>query len=75
MLVDQQFSEAHFNMLMKVVRVCNNEQFAIAFEGQQFPKVRFNDKETKLKKDFWKLCEICFLDRGILFPAGKKAAA
>lgn len=75
MLVDANFTEAHFNILMKVVRVCNSTQFAINFEGNQFPKIRFNEKEAKLKESFWKACETCFLDRGILFPAVKKAAA
>lgn len=75
MLIDATFTESHFNVLMKVVRVCNTSQFAIAFEGGQFPKIRFNDKEAKIKETFWKTCEQCFLDRGILFPAVKKAAA
>lgn len=75
MLVDASFTEPHFNILMKVVRVCNSSQFAIAFEGKQFPKIRFNDKEERLKETFWSTSEKCFLDRGILFPANKKAAA
>lgn len=72
MLIDQQFSEIHFNLLMKVVRAGDQSQFCSHFEDKQFPRVRMNDKESKLKEKFWQDCEACFLSRGVLFPAAKK---
>ena len=72
MLIDQQFSEVHFNLLMKVLRAGDKDQFCSLFEAKQFPRVRMNDKEGKLKEKFWQDCEACLLSRGVLFPAVSK---
>lgn len=76
MLVDnQQFTEMHFNILMKSVRACDADFFSKCFTNGEFPKIRFNDKELKLKEKFWKDCEKCFLQRGILSTVKKVVAA
>lgn len=72
MLIDPKFSEVHFNLLMKVVRNSNEEQFCTYFEQKQYPRIRTNDKEDKLKEKFWSECEACMLSRGVLFPASTK---
>lgn len=74
MLIDAQFTEPHFNILMKIVRSGNAEQFGKLFDSQGFPKVRFNDKENKLMAKFWKDCETCLNSRGLLSPAQPKKA-
>lgn len=76
MLIDNtSFTEPHFNILMKVVRGCDVQAFEKCFTAGDFPKMRFNDKEVKLKEKFWKDCEKCFLQRGILSTVKKPAAA
>ncbi|MCC6137779.1 MAG: hypothetical protein IT287_04055, partial [Bdellovibrionaceae bacterium] len=61
--------------LLKVVRACDQAQFTKIFETGDFPKMRFNDKELKLKEKFWKDSQNCFLQRGILSTIKKVVAA
>lgn len=75
MLVDSNFTEMHFNILMKVVRNCTQGEFCSIYGSQDFPKMRFNDKELKIKEKFWKEAQSCFLQRGILSPIKKVVAA
>lgn len=70
MLVDKnKMTDVHFNLLLKVVRGCQAEQFSEHFNKQDFPKVRFGPAETKIKEKFWADCTAVLLDRGILQPA------
>lgn len=69
MLIDAQFTEVHLNMLLKVVRAGDAEQFGRHFEQKAFPRVRFNDKENKIQPKFWDDCEKCLNARGLLSPA------
>lgn len=71
MLIDATYTEMHFNILMKVVRTSDVNQFTAHFESSGFPKMRFNDKELKLKDNFWKDSQNCFLQRGILSKVKK----
>jgi hypothetical protein len=70
-LLDKQFTESHLNILLKVVRNCNQEQFEQMF-SMGFPKVKFNDKENLIKPKFWQECEACLNARGLLSPAQAK---
>jgi hypothetical protein len=66
MFVDNKnFTEAHFNLLMKVVRACNGEQFRTHFESQDFPKVKMNANDVKLKETFWNECLKVWTARGL----------
>jgi hypothetical protein len=70
MLIDgKHFSEIHFNILLKVVRSSDEGSFGTHFEQGTFPKMRFNEKEEKLKEKFWKECTTCFSQRGLLSAA------
>ncbi|MBX2988653.1 MAG: hypothetical protein KF802_12220 [Bdellovibrionaceae bacterium] len=76
MLVDNKpMSEAHFNLLMKVVKTCDEAAFCQHFEKTDFPKVKMGPAETKLKEKFWADCVNCFNSRGLLGPAIQKPAA
>lgn len=72
MLVDSQFTEPHFNTLMKIVRASNVNQFEELFDKKDFPKIKFSDKESKIKPKFWQDCENCLSARGLLSPAQAK---
>ncbi len=76
MLVDpKSFSDIHFNMMLKIVRVCNAEQFSQHCEKEDFPKIKFSPNEIKTKETFWKsLLAICD-SRGLLSPATETKAA
>ncbi len=71
-LIDNKFSEPHFNILMKIVRGATLEQFQSFFSKQDFPKIKFNDKESKIKPKFWNDCVMCLNSRGLLSPAPAK---
>lgn len=74
MLVDNKsFSEAHFNLMLKVVRGCDLSAFSNHWEKADFPKIKFGPAETKIKDNFWKDCETCLKSRGLLAPALKAA--
>jgi hypothetical protein len=77
MLVDRnKVTDVHFNLLLKIVRGCNAEQFGEHFEKQNFPHVRMSPAETKIKEKFWADCTSLFAERGILQPAvAQKMAA
>lgn len=70
MLVDQKpMGDVHFNLLLKVVRAGNAEQFCKHVEASDFPKVKMGPAEIKLKENFWKDCFKTFEARGLLNPA------
>lgn len=70
MLVDKNpMTDVHFNLLLKIVKTCNAEEFAEHFEKKSFPKVRLGPAESKLKEKFWDECQASCVSRGILQPA------
>lgn len=76
MLVDNKsFTEAHFNLMMKMVRNGNATQFAEHAEKADFPKLKFGPAETKIKEKFWSDCFTTLAGRGLLNPSEKKTAA
>ncbi len=74
MLVDNQFTETHFNMLIKILRSGNEDQFCQHFYNADYPKVKFNAKEIGLKETFWSKCIQTLNQHGLLSPAQKVAA-
>jgi hypothetical protein len=69
MLVDKvKMTDVHFNLLLKVVRACQPQQFGEHFEKKDFPKIRLGPAEEKLKEKFWTDCTAVFMERGILQP-------
>lgn len=76
MLVDNKpFTEVHFNLMMKIVRACNETQFTEHFEKQDYPKNKFSPNEVKLKEKFWADAITCWNSRGLLTPAVATKAA
>jgi hypothetical protein len=76
MLVDQKsFTEVHFQLLMKVVKNCNEESFMNHIQKGDYPKMRFGPAEEKLREKFWKESQTWFLQRGILSTFTKKPVA
>jgi hypothetical protein len=70
MLVDNKpFSEAHFNLMMKVVRACNETQFTEHFDKKDYPKVKMGPADIKLKEKFWDDAVTTWNSRGLLTPA------
>ena len=69
MLVDgKTFTEPHFNMMIKVLRACNQTQFTEHFEKNDFPKIKMSPNETKMKEKFWADCTAIWKNRGLLNP-------
>lgn len=69
-------TDVHCNLLLKIVKSTNAEQFGMHFEKQDFPRVRMSPAEEKIKEKFWNDCVATLLDRGILQPmSAQKLAA
>jgi len=76
MLVDNKpMTEAHFNLLIKVIRGVNETDFAQLFDKAEFPKIKFGPAEQKIKEKFWADCIVTFKARGILQPSVTQKAA
>ncbi|MGZ3772786.1 MAG: hypothetical protein ACXVCY_07940 [Pseudobdellovibrionaceae bacterium] len=76
MLVDNKpFTEAHFNLMMKVIRGCDEAHFVEHFEKQDYPKVKMGPAEIKLKEKFWADAMTTWNNRGLLTPAVATKAA
>jgi hypothetical protein len=75
MLIDQKtFTDAHFNLMIKVIRGCQEADFCAHAEKADFPKIKMGPAEQKIKEKFWAdLTTVCNA-RGILSPAQKAAA-
>jgi hypothetical protein len=69
-------TDVHCNLLVKVARACDANQFAEHFNKQDFPKLRLGPAEEKIKEKFWTDCTSVLLERGLLqeMPAQKIAA-
>ena len=75
MLVDNKpFTDAHFNLMLKVVRAGTEAQFCEHFEKADFPKVKFGPAEQKIKDKFWQDCITVCESRGIFAIRDGKAA-
>ena len=76
MLVDNKpFTEPHFNLMMKVVRACDEGKFTEYFEKCEFPKVKMGPADIKIKEKFWADAVTTFNSRGLLGPAVATKAA
>ena len=74
MLVDPKgFSEAHFVLMMKIIRACNESQFCEHFGKSDFPKIKMGPNDMKLKDKFWNELINVLKVRGLLSPAQKSA--
>ncbi|MFN3696287.1 MAG: hypothetical protein ACK4VO_02505 [Pseudobdellovibrio sp.] len=74
MLVSGQFTEVHFNMLMKFARSGSENDFCNHFYNATFPKLKYNAREIVLKEKFWDVCTKALNQHGLLSPAQKAAA-
>lgn len=74
-LIDQKsFPETHFNLMIKILRSVNAEQFSKHCESNDFPKIKMGPSDIKVKDKFWgDLINTCN-QRGLLNPAQKSAA-
>lgn len=75
MLIDgKTFSDSHFNLMLKIVRGCDESQFATHCEKGDYPKVKMGPADIKIREKFWAdLIQVC-KSRGLLNPAQKVAA-
>ncbi len=68
-------TEAHFNLMIKIVRGTKAEDFCNFCEKTDFPKIKMSPGEQKIKEQFWKDWMQAFQSRGVLNPAMPKKAA
>ncbi len=76
MLIDNKpFSEIHFNLMMKIVKTCDEQKFIECYEKCEFPKVKIGPAEGKIREKFWGDCTTTFTSRGLLIPAAAQKIA
>ena len=75
MLVGPKFQDANFNMLIKILRAGNEEQFCKHFHDGTYPKAKFNAGEIVLKETFWNTCINALNTQGLLSPASPQKIA
>jgi hypothetical protein len=69
MLVDNKpMTDAHFSLLLKVVRAGDEAKFVENFEKKDYPKVKLSPGEQKIRDKFWDDCVTACTARGILQP-------
>ena len=74
-LVDSKtFTDVHFNMLIKVVRNGSKESFCEHYTKNDYPKIKFNPNEIKIKESFWATLTTVLSQKGIIQPSIAKAA-
>ena len=73
-LADKKFTDSHFNMMIKIVRNGGKDAFCEHYTKNDFPKIKFNPNETKLKESFWSTLTTVLSLKGIIQPATAKVA-
>lgn len=73
MLVAGEVTDAHFRLLMKLVKGGPESDFVDAFTKEDIGKLRLSPKEAPLKDTLWPVCKKKLIALGLL-PADKKAA-
>ena len=71
MLVGGEMTEAHFKMMMKIVRGCPEGEFVEAFNNESIPKIRLVPAEYPMKETIWPICKRKLVSVGLL---GKEMA-
>jgi hypothetical protein len=74
MLVGGEMSEAHFRVLMKIVRGTSDTEFIEAFNSESIPKIRLSPAEMPLKETVWVMCKRKLVSVGLLGVTQAKAA-
>ena len=69
MLVDKNFTDLHFTMMMKILRSSDEGKFCDHFYNSTFPKAKFNANEINAKETFWNNCIKALDSHGLLSPA------
>lgn len=76
MVLGGRMTEAHFKMMMKVVRATTEPEFIQCFEQANYPKIKFTPPEHGLKEALWPICAEAFARVGLLSaPQDIKKAA
>jgi hypothetical protein len=73
MLVDATLTDAHFRLLMKLVKGGLEADFVEAFQSESMGKLRLNAKEMPYKEVLWPICKAKLFTLGLLPGAAKVA--
>jgi hypothetical protein len=73
MLVDNELTDAHFRLLMKLAKGGAEPDFVEAFQTESAGKLRLNAKEAPLREKIWPVCKKKLVTLGLL-PKERKVA-
>ena len=60
------FTAAEARLALKIARSCDIEEFAVHFRREDFPNVRTNAAELKVRDTFWPRLKAMLRTRGLL---------
>ena len=63
-------TEAHFRMLMRIVKGSNEEQFCNLVAKNEIPRIKLSAQEIALKENFWNICVKTLESRGLVSQGG-----
>ncbi|MCB0394226.1 MAG: hypothetical protein KDD25_06685 [Bdellovibrionales bacterium] len=66
MLVDKEFTEVHFRLMMKMAKNSSEADFIEAFQNESFPKFSMSANELKVKEKVWDLGKRKLASMGLL---------
>jgi hypothetical protein len=69
MMTGPKMTAAHVGLLLKVVRASKSDEFVKYCETNAYPKMKFNDQETKIRDTFWATACDCFIQLGLASTA------
>lgn len=73
MLLTGKMTEAHINILLKVVRSCGNNDFVTHANAATLPKVKLAPTEVPLKEVFWPVALETCATLGLISKPAKAA--
>lgn len=74
MLKDQDMSEVHVRLLIKLAKNSKDEDFINYFNEEIFPPIKMSKAEHPVKDKFWPICKNKLVSMGFLKASGQSAA-
>jgi hypothetical protein len=73
MLKDQEMTETHIRLLIKLAKNSKDEAFVKSFTDELVPNIKMNNNEHAIKEKFWVTAKRKLVSMGLITP--QKSAA
>jgi len=69
MLKDQDMSETHVRLLIKLAKNSKDDAFVKSFNDELVPSIKMNNNEHAIKEKFWSIAKRKLMNMGLLTQA------